>query len=246
MEKVRLTEKELTAIKSVARQVFGEGVSVWIFGSRANLSSKGGDIDIYIELEEKPKGIDGYIKFLSRLKLLMEDQKIDLIVKEKECKEPICLEAKEKGVKRRYEKYYTEAQKHLDRLKFAFQALKDNGLFPLDSVKVERILQDYSLTAILDQIVYRYSKLQDILAKLIRSYLYLKGENVENLTMVDVFNSAEKFGIGINKEKWFELRELRNLLVHEYEDEKEKIAQTLNRIYQELDYLENLLKKLVI
>ena len=40
--------------------------------------------------------------------------------------------------------------------------------------------------------------------------------------------------------------ELRNLLVHEYEDEKEKIAQTLNRIYQELDYLENLLKKLVI
>ena len=87
---------------------------------------------------------------------------------------------------RRYEKYYTEAQKHLDRLNFAFQALKDNGLFPLDSVKVERILQDYSLTAILDQIVYRYSKLQDILAKLIRSYLYLKGENVENLTMVDV------------------------------------------------------------
>ena len=149
-------------------------------------------------------------------------------------------------MKRRFDKYYTEAKKHLDRLSFAFSVLQDNELFPLNSRNVEAVMQDYKLTAVLDQIVYRYSKLQDVLAKLIRNYLYLKGENVENLTMVDVLNVAEKFGIGISKEKWFELRELRNILVHEYEDEKEKIAQTLNRIYQELDYLEKLLRRLAI
>ena len=99
MKKVRLTEEELIAIKSVAKEIFGEDVSVWIFGSRANLNAKGGDIDIYIEVENKPTDVNNHIKFLSRLKLLIEDQKIDVIIKKKGCKESICLEAKEKGVR---------------------------------------------------------------------------------------------------------------------------------------------------
>ncbi|WP_293446021.1 hypothetical protein [Persephonella sp.] len=113
----------------------------------------------------------------------------------------------------KYRKSYEETQKHIDRLKKAFEILKSKNLTPLDREKVEKILNDEYLTAILDQIVYRYSKLQDSLSKLIRNYLYLKGENVENLTMIDVLNKAEKFEIGINKEKWFKLRELRNILV---------------------------------
>ncbi len=144
----------------------------------------------------------------------------------------------------RYKKSYEETIKHLNRLKKAFEILKSKGMIPLNNEKVEMILTDEYLTAILDQIVYRYSKLQDSLSKLIRNYLYFKGENVENLTMVDVLNKAEKFEIGISKEKWFALRELRNILVHEYEDEKSKIAETLNKIYNELSYFEDLLKKL--
>ena len=144
----------------------------------------------------------------------------------------------------KYRKSYEETQKHIYRLKKAFGILKSQKFVPLDSQKIENILNDEYLTALLDQIVYRYSKLQDSLSKLIRNYLYLKGENVENLTMVDVLNKAEKFEIGINKEKWFKLRELRNILVHEYEDEKSKIAETLNKIYKELDYFKNLLEKL--
>ena len=144
----------------------------------------------------------------------------------------------------KYRKNYEETDKHLRRLKKAFEILKSKNLLPLNNEKISSILNDEYLTAFLDQIVYRYSKLQDSLSKLIRSYLYSKGENVENLTMIDVLNKAEKFGIGINKEKWFELRELRNILVHEYEDEKLRIAQTLNKIYEEIRYLENLLNKL--
>ena len=148
------------------------------------------------------------------------------------------------NIKLRYKKSYEETNKHLERLKKAYRILSSKNLLPLDSEKVEKILDDEYLTAIPDQIVYRYSKLQDSLSKLIRSYLYLKGENVENLTMVDVLNKAEKFEIGITKEKWFKLRELINILVHEYENEKFKIAETLNRIYDELKYFENLLKRL--
>ena len=148
------------------------------------------------------------------------------------------------NIELRYKKSYEETKKHLKRLEKAFEILSSKNLLPLDSKKVEKILDNEYLTAILDQIVYRYSKLQDSLSKLIRSYLYLKGENVENLTMVDVLNKAEKFELGINKEKWFKLRELRNILVHEYEDENFKIAETLNKIHSELEYFENLLERL--
>ena len=61
--------------------------------------------------------------------------------------------------------------------------------------------------------------------------------------MIDVLNLAERYGLGIDKEKWFELRELRNLIVHEYETMAQKIADTLNRIYSELDYIVMLMKR---
>ncbi|MDM7273098.1 HepT-like ribonuclease domain-containing protein [Sulfurihydrogenibium azorense] len=48
----------------------------------------------------------------------------------------------------------------------------------------------------------------------------------------------------MTKEKWFELRELRNILVHEYEDEKDKVSKTLNKIYDEIPFFENFLEKL--
>ena len=42
------------------------------------------------------------------------------------------------------------------------------------------------------------------------------------------------------------MRELRNIIVHEYEDEKDKIAYTLNQIYKELEYFEDLIESLKI
>ena len=148
--------------------------------------------------------------------------------------------------KDRYSFLYEETSKHIKRLRSAFDNLKSEVGFPLDSAKVENILKDEKLVPFLDQIAYRFSKIQDNLGKLIRMYMFLKGENVENLTMIDVLNLSERYNLGINKEKWFELRELRNLIVHEYESQTEKIAETINRIYNELSYLDRLLDKLRI
>ncbi|WP_457642988.1 hypothetical protein, partial [Persephonella sp.] len=141
----------------------------------------------------------------------------------------------------KYKTYYKEANKHLEKLEKAFKKLQDFGYLPLDKKNVQTILENDDLVPILDQIIYRYSKLQETLGKLIRAYLYLKGENVENMPIIDVINMASKYGIELDKEKWFELRELRNMLVHEYEDELFKIANTLNKILQEM----NLIKKVV-
>ncbi|HEK25008.1 MAG: nucleotidyltransferase domain-containing protein [Hydrogenobaculum sp.] len=95
---VRLTEEELKAIKEIALEVFGKDVKVWIFGSRADLNKKGGDIDIYIETNNLDGLIDKQIKYLSKLKLKIGDQKIDLVIKSYDCKEDICIEAKTTGV----------------------------------------------------------------------------------------------------------------------------------------------------
>ena len=144
----------------------------------------------------------------------------------------------------RYKILYEEINKHMKRLRSAFDNLKNEVGFPLDGATVENILKDDKLVPFLDQIAYRFSKIQDNLGKLIRMYMFLKGENVENLTMIDVLNLSERYKLGINKEKWFELRGLRNLIVNEYESQTEKIAEIINRIYNELSYLKGLLDKL--
>ncbi len=147
---------------------------------------------------------------------------------------------------KKYHKTSTEIKKHLLRLENAFKKLAEATSLPLTPEQVEKLLADETMVAILDQIVYRFSKLQDTLGKTLRLFLSLKGENVENLTMIDVINLAQKRGIDINPDTWFEIRELRNLLTHEYEEEHEEIANVLNTIYQKISYFHHLFNQLEV
>ena len=98
---VRLTEKELRAIKDTAKQIFGKDVRVWIFGSRVNPKLKGGDIDIYVEIPnyERFDIFRSKVKYLVNLENRIGEQKIDLIVAPYDCKEFHCIEAKNTGVR---------------------------------------------------------------------------------------------------------------------------------------------------
>lgn len=96
---IRLTQKELDAIKDISKKVFGNGVRVWLFGSRVNPKAKGGDIDLYIEIPSMENWLDKKLDFLVELKERIGDQKIDLVLKPYECKEEICIEAKKTGVR---------------------------------------------------------------------------------------------------------------------------------------------------
>ena len=98
-KKIRLSDFEVNSIKNLAKEIFGEDIKLWIFGSRANPEAKGGDIDIFIEIENTENILNKQIKYLSKLKLTIGDQKIDLVIKPKNCEEPICIEAKTKGVR---------------------------------------------------------------------------------------------------------------------------------------------------
>ena len=94
---VRLNDYEIKAIKDIAEEVFGKGTKVFLFGSRTDPTKKGGDIDLYIIPTDRKDLFDKRIKFLSKLKLRIGDQRIDLVLQE-DPKRLIEREAMETGV----------------------------------------------------------------------------------------------------------------------------------------------------
>lgn len=77
--KVRLSEQYLTTIKLLAKKYF-DSENVKIFGSRADLNRKGGDIDIYINTRKTEGILAAKIAFLRDFEKIHGEQKIDLIV----------------------------------------------------------------------------------------------------------------------------------------------------------------------
>jgi len=136
----------------------------------------------------------------------------------------------------RYLKLYDEVKKHYLVLNKAFESLSHYDM--------KNYEENLELLRILDQIAYRFSKLQDSIGKLLRAYLTLKGENVENLPIIDVINLAEKFNLPIDKKFWFEMREIANLITCEYEEDYEKIIITLELIKSSLQRFKELIEAL--
>jgi len=133
-----------------------------------------------------------------------------------------------------------ESYKHLLRLENAFESLKKNYPLPVSMNDFKIILESVEHLAYGDQIIYRFSKLQDCMgAKLFKSVLLYEGENV-NKPFLDILNQLEAIGI-INVDEWFEIRDLRNEISHDYEDNDEIAINILNTIYKlKLDLKETL------
>lgn len=69
---MRLQTKEIQAIIRTAKDIYGEGVKVFLFGSRLDDEKRGGDIDLLIRTENEKKGV-----------------KIDVIVDHENSLEPV-------------------------------------------------------------------------------------------------------------------------------------------------------------
>lgn len=76
---MRLQPFEIKAILQAAREIYGEGVRVYLFGSRTDDARRGGDIDLLVRTDKEKKGVLTRIRFKARLKMLLGDQKIDVI-----------------------------------------------------------------------------------------------------------------------------------------------------------------------
>jgi len=75
---IRLSQKEIKIIKEIIYKVFGKS-EIKIFGSRINLSKKGGDVDIFVI----PKNRDDLYNKKIKAKILLEEKlwrNVDIII----------------------------------------------------------------------------------------------------------------------------------------------------------------------
>ena len=99
---MRLTERQSEIINNAAIGCFGPTVRVWLFGSRLDDKSKGGDIDLYIEslIQNPDELIEAKLKFLVKIHKALGERKIDVVLRRDGSKAelPIFRLAKETGV----------------------------------------------------------------------------------------------------------------------------------------------------
>jgi hypothetical protein len=105
----------------------------------------------------------------------------------------------------------------------------------------EKFFEDYKNTRIVNSFLFNFSKLQDkIGAKLLKKTLYeLKEIDSFSIGMIDVLNLLEKLEIVEDATDWDNLREIRNILAHEYPLD---IDERVENIHLALDGYQNLKK----
>ena len=105
----------------------------------------------------------------------------------------------------------------------------------------EKFFEDYKNTRIINSFLFNFSKLQDkIGAKLFKKTLYeLKEIDSFSIGMIDVLNLLEKLEIIEDATDWDNLREIRNILAHEYPLD---IDERVENIHLALDGYQNLKK----
>ena len=69
---MRLSTDQIQAIRQAATAAFGQGTSVWLFGSRVDDTKKGGDIDLLVcpQSHTASDAAEGEQGFMQKIKML--------------------------------------------------------------------------------------------------------------------------------------------------------------------------------
>ena len=123
---------------------------------------------------------------------------------------------------------------HHKRLEIAYQNIEH--LFPIDQ-NIYYALTDTEM-AYVDQYIFRFSKYQDSIGgKLLKQILTLEGEYSDSMSFKDIFNKAEKLGFAEDWDRWFEVRQIRNDIAHDYPVISTEAVQSLNAIIENYSFL---------
>jgi len=82
MQKVRLSDYDVSQIITLFKKYFGPEDHLWIFGSRVDLTKRGGDIDLYIETKDPIASSANRKRADYRIALwdVIGEQKIDIVL----------------------------------------------------------------------------------------------------------------------------------------------------------------------
>lgn len=127
-----------------------------------------------------------------------------------------------------------ECRLHERRLAYALDQL--SGQVPVTPEQWSTL--DDETIADIDQLLFRYNKLQDAMGqRLFPSILMLGGDWQDDDTFLDRLNLLEKRGAIPSAETWSELRAIRNQMTHEYPDAPELNAANFNRVVDSIESL---------
>lgn len=117
--------------------------------------------------------------------------------------------------------------------------------FPLHATQLMQGNDD--LITLLDQFIFRYTKLQDALGEhVLRSFcVQILLEPMENRPLIDVLLLLERHAY-LNAHDWHIHRAMRNTLTHEYPEQATWQAEVLNRAHALSQQLVGLLNRLVL
>lgn len=130
---------------------------------------------------------------------------------------------------------------HFQRMMFAFNSI--NKYFPLTEFNFSQV-SPIEL-ALFDQLIYRFSKLQDSMGtRLFKQVLEALEEDVSGLPFIDILNKMEKLNLLENAKDWISLRQTRNTISHEYPFYKDIQIEELNLLPEEVEKLSGIWLKL--
>ena len=126
---------------------------------------------------------------------------------------------------------------HFERMNYAIQKVVHH--FPLKEEVYKQL--NYDDLSYLDQLIFRFSKLQDSMGnRLFPAILENLEEDVEGKPFIDLLTKMEKLNLIENHRLWLKLRETRNLVTHEYPFFAPEIIEGLNLLVEQANVLEKI------
>ncbi len=123
---------------------------------------------------------------------------------------------------------------HHQRMMFAYSGIEK--YFPLTEFNYSQISP--MELALFDQLIYRFSKLQDSMgSRLFKQLLELLEEDIFGLPFLDILYKMEKLNLIESAKDWITLRQTRNTVSHEYPFYKEIQIEELNLLPEEVEKL---------
>ena len=113
---------------------------------------------------------------------------------------------------------------------------------PLKYDIYEDVVTSFEEKANFDSITSRFQKIQSLFGeKVFRNILEEMNISTKNKNMLEILSLLLKNGvINFEPKEWLDLRELRNSLSHEYPDDLPEIVDTINEVFEKLEFLEGI------